>query len=130
MFHNKKSAKQLLAEANSEVEQISAAQAIDLIDDDSIVFVDVRETGEAEQGMVPGAVHAPRGMLEFYVDPESPMHKDLFAQDKKFVFYCGSGGRSALATGAVQRMGLEPVAHIAGGFPAWKEAGGPVGEKC
>ena len=92
MFHNKKSAKQLLAEANSEVEQISAAQAIDLIDDDSIVFVDVRETGEAEQGMVPGAVHAPRGMLEFYVDPESPMHKDLFAQDKKFVFYCGSGG--------------------------------------
>ena len=130
MFHNKKSAKQLLAEANSEVEQISAAQAIDLIDDDSIVFVDVRETGEAEQGMVPGAVHAPRGMLEFYVDPESPMHKDLFAQDKKFVFYCGSGGRSALATVAVQRMGLEPVAHIAGGFPAWKEAGGPVGEKC
>ena len=89
MFHNKKSAKQLLAEANSEVEQISAAQAIDLIDDDSIVFVDVRETGEAEQGMVPGAVHAPRGMLEFYVDPESPMHKDLAVSRKWWKFEDG-----------------------------------------
>jgi rhodanese-related sulfurtransferase len=129
MFHNKKSAKALLAEANSEVEQISAQEAIELIDDENTVFVDVREMSEAQQGMVPGAVHAPRGMLEFYVDPESPAHKDLFAQDKRFVFFCGSGGRSALATVAVQRMGLEPVAHIAGGFPAWKEAGGPVDEK-
>ncbi len=129
MFHNRKSARELLVEANSEVEQISAAEAIELIGDENTVFVDVRETGETDQGMVPGAVHAPRGMLEFYVDPESPMHKELFAEDKKFVFYCGSGGRSALSAVAVQRMGLEPVAHIAGGFPAWKEAGGPVGEK-
>ena len=129
MFHNRKSARELLVEANSEVEQISAAEAIELIGDENTVFVDVRETGETDQGMVSGAVHAPRGMLEFYVDPESPMHKELFAEDKKFVFYCGSGGRSALSAVAVQRMGLEPVAHIAGGFPAWKEAGGPVGEK-
>ena len=129
MFHNRKSTKELLVEANSEVEQISAAEAIELISDENTVFIDVRETGETDQGVVPGAVHAPRGMLEFYVDPESPMHKDVFAEDKKFVFYCGSGGRSALSAVAVQRMGLEPVAHIAGGFPGWKEVGGPVDGK-
>src|SRR3546814_15201412 len=79
--------------------------------------------------MIPGAVHAPRGMLEFWVDPESPYHRDVFASGKKFLFYCASGWRSALATQAVQRMGLEPVAHNGGGLTAWRESGGPVEEK-
>src|SRR3546814_19434439 len=80
--------------------------------------------------MIPGAVHAPRGMLEFWVDPESPYHRDVFASGKKFLFYCASGWRSALATQAVQRMGLEPVAHIGGGFTAGRESGGPVEKRA
>jgi len=75
---------------------------------------------------MPGAFHCPRGMLEFWVDPQSPYHKPVFAQDKKFVFFCAGGLRSALATQTAQRMGLKPVAHIQGGFGAWKKAGGPV----
>ena len=88
---------------------------------------DVRELDR--DGMIPGALHAPRGMLEFWVDPASPYHRDVFANGKKFVFYCASGWRSALAAETLQDMGLEPVAHIEGGFTAWKEAGGPVGER-
>ena len=129
MSDGRKSAKEFLAEANAQIEQMSAADAVSLQEDGNIVFVDVRETGEVEQGMIPGAEHAPRGMLEFIVDPEGPAHRDVFAQDKKFVFYCGSGGRSALAGATARRMGLKSVAHIPGGFPAWKEAGGPVGNK-
>jgi rhodanese-related sulfurtransferase len=129
MSDDSKSAKDLLAEANSQIEQMSAADAVSQSEDENIVFVDVRETGEAEQGMIPGAEHAPRGMLEFYIDPASPAHQSVFAQGKKFVFYCGSGGRSALAGATARRMGLKSVAHIPGGFPAWKEAGGPVGNK-
>ena len=78
--------------------------------------------------MIPGAFHAPRGMLEFWVDPESPYHKDIFASGKTFVFYCRSGQRSALATKTVRDMGLEAVCHIEGGFTAWTEAGAPVAE--
>ena len=129
MSDEKKSAKELLAEANSQIEQMSAADAVCQFEDENIVFVDVRETGETEQGIIPGAEHAPRGMLEFIVDPEGPAHRNVFAKDKKFVFYCGSGGRSALAGATARRMGLKSVAHIPGGFPAWKEAGGPVGNK-
>lgn len=128
MYHGKKRVKDLLAEANEKIEQIPAEEAINLIDDEKIVFVDVRETDETANGMIPNAFHAPRGMLEFYIDPESPAHKKDFAQDKKFIFYCGSGGRSALSALTVQRMGLEPVAHIPGGFPAWKNAGGPTSD--
>ena len=79
--------------------------------------------------MIPGAVHAPRGMLEFWFDPGSPYHRDVFAQDKSYVLYCASGWRSALATRALQEMGFERVSHVGGGFTAWKEAGGPVAEK-
>jgi rhodanese-related sulfurtransferase len=75
---------------------------------------------------VPGAFHCPRGMLEFWIDPQSPYHKPVFAQDKKFVFFCAGGLRSALAAQTAQRMGLKPVAHIKGGFGAWKRLGGPV----
>ena len=77
-------------------------------------------------GKVPGAFHCPRGMLEFWIDPESPYHKPQFARGQEFVFFCAGGWRSALAAQTAQRMGLKPVAHIRGGFGAWKTAGGPV----
>ena len=92
-----------------------------------MTLVDLRDIRELErEGVIPGAFHAPRGMLEFWVDPESPYFKPVFGTGNKFVFFCAGGLRSALATQQVQRMGLEPVAHIAGGFGAWKQAGGPV----
>jgi rhodanese-related sulfurtransferase len=82
------------------------------------------------EGIIPGAFHAPRGMLEFWVDPESPYHKPLFAQDKQYVLFCAMGWRSALATRTLQDMGLSKVAHIEGGFTAWKDKGAPVAEKA
>lgn len=121
--------KQLVEAAKKEIEEISAEDAIGLLDDENVVIVDIRDVRElAREGKIPGAVHAPRGMLEFWVDPASPYHKDVFAQDKKYVFHCASGWRSALATQAVQNMGLKPVAHIESGFSGWKKAGGPVEE--
>jgi rhodanese-related sulfurtransferase len=94
------------------------------------VFVDLRDVRELDhEGMVPDAFHAPRGMIEFWVDPESPYHKDIFASGKTFVFYCRSGWRSALSTKTVQDMGLDNVCHIGGGFGAWMEAEGPVVER-
>ncbi len=121
----------LVAAANAEIETISAQDAIARRDDADVVLVDIRDIRELwRDGAVPGALHAPRGMLEFWVDPESPYHKDVFASPKRFVFFCGGGLRSALATKAVQDMGLETVCHIEGGFGAWKKAGGPVEEKA
>ncbi len=123
----KKGTRQLLAEAIAEIETISAEEAIALHGDENAVIVDLRDIRERERhGAIPGAFHAPRGMLEFWVDPESPSHKDVFASGKRFIFHCAGGGRSALATKTVQDMGLAPVCHIEGGFSAWKEAGGPV----
>ena len=119
--------KQLIEDAEREVETLSAAQAIALCNDPDVVLVDLRDIRELQrEGKVPGAFHAPRGMLEFWVDPDSPYHKPVFASGKRFVFYCQSGWRSALATQAVQRMGLPRVAHVGGGFTAWKAAGGTV----
>jgi rhodanese-related sulfurtransferase len=92
-----------------------------------VVIIDIRDVRELQRdGKIPGSFHCPRGMLEFWIDPSSPYHKDVFAQDKKFVFHCASGWRSALATQVAQRMGLKPVAHIESGFTGWKKAGGPV----
>src|SRR5690606_39226020 len=91
------------------------------------VFVDLRDPRELErEGRIPGSLHAPRGMLEFWIDPESPYHKPVFSSGKTFVFYCAAGWRSSLATKTAQDMGLVPVKHIEGGFSAWKEAGLPV----
>ena len=119
--------KQLVQQAKSEIEEISAEDAIKLLDDDNVLIVDIRDVRELPRdGKIPGSFHAPRGMLEFWIDPASPYFKDIFAQDKKFVFHCASGWRSALATQIVQKMGLKPVAHIDSGFKGWKEAGGPV----
>lgn len=92
-----------------------------------MTFIDLRDPRELErEGRMPGAFHCPRGMLEFWVDPESPYHKPVFAEDKRFIFFCAGGWRSALAAQIAQRMGLQPVAHIRGGFGAWRKANGPV----
>src|SRR5262245_3997463 len=117
----------LVAAAEREIETLSVGDALALHGADDVVFVDLRDIRELDRdGRVPGAFHCPRGMLEFWIDPTSKYHKPEFGQDKRFVFFCAAGGRSALATQAAQRMGLRPVAHIRGGFGAWKAAGGPV----
>ena len=119
--------KSLLAEANASIETLGAAEAAKLAGRDDVVFIDLRDPRELErEGRMPGAFHCPRGMLEFWIDPDSPYAKPVFQQDKKFVFFCGGGWRSALAAAAAQDMGLQPVAHIDGGFGAWVKAGGPV----
>ncbi len=126
----KKGYQALIDEAMEGIETLPVEAAIALHDDPGVVFVDLRDVRELErEGMVPGAFHAPRGMIEFWVDPDSPYHKEIFASGKRFVFYCHAAWRSALATHQVQEMGLAPVCHIAGGFDAWKKAGGPVGAK-
>ncbi|GGE83215.1 rhodanese-like domain-containing protein [Stappia taiwanensis] len=123
----RKGYKALVDEANAAIETLGAREAIALTGDPGTVLVDIRDIRELErEGRVPGAVHAPRGMLEFWVDPDSPYFKPVFGEDKRFVFFCAAGWRSALATKTVQDMGLAPVAHIDGGFGAWKAAGGPV----
>ncbi len=123
----KKGIKELVADAEAVIETISAETAIEIAQQDDVELIDIRDIRELQrEGTVPGAKHAPRGMLEFWVDPDSPYHKPLFASGKKFVLYCASGWRSALATRALQEMGLEPVCHTSGGFTAWKKAGGSV----
>jgi rhodanese-related sulfurtransferase len=123
----KKGYRELLDEANAEIEAVSPDEAAALLDDDETVFVDLRDPREIERdGNIPGARHCTRGMLEFWIDPESPYHKPWFASGKSFVFFCAGGWRSALATKTAQDMGLTPVKHILGGFTAWKAAGLPV----
>lgn len=117
----------MVKEAKNAIEEIPPEEAVKLHGNPDIVLVDIRDPRELERdGRVPGAFHAPRGMLEFWIDPESPYHKPVFAQDKRFVFFCAGGLRSALAAQTAARMGLAPVAHVAGGFSAWKKAGGAV----
>lgn len=119
--------KALIAEAEAEIETIDVEQARALHGSGEVQFVDLRDPRELErEGWMPGAFHCPRGMLEFWIDPESPYHKEVFDQEKKYVFFCAGGWRSALAAQIAQRMGLKPVAHIRGGFGAWKRSGGPV----
>jgi len=119
--------KSLLDEANAEIETVSATDAIKLAADDGVVIVDVRDPREIERdGRIPGAFPCTRGMLEFWIDPASPYAKPIFQQDKKFIFHCAGGLRSALAAKTAQDMGLKPVAHMGGGFAAWRDSGGPV----
>ncbi len=126
----KKTVKQMVEEATSRIETLSIDQALSLHGTDAVTFVDIRDVRELErEGQVPGAVHVPRGMLEFWIDPESPYHKDLFASGDKFVFFCAAGWRSALATDTARDMGLENICHIEGGFTAWKKAEGPIEER-
>lgn len=119
--------KALFAEAEADIETLDVAAAASLHGTDNVVFIDLRDPRELErEGRLPGAFHCPRGMLEFWIDPESPYAKPVFQEDKRFVFFCAGGWRSALAAKTAQDMGLKPVAHIAGGFGAWKAAGSPV----
>ena len=113
--------------AEREIEKLPAEEAIKLLGRNDVVFVDIRDIRELKrEGRIPGAFHCPRGMLEFWVDPKSKYHKPVFADEKKFIFFCAGAKRSALATQTAQQMGLKPVAHLAGGFEAWKAAGGPI----
>lgn len=122
--------RQLLDESLAQIRTLQPAEAIGMHGRADVVFVDLRDPRELErEGILPGAVHCPRGMLEFWIDPASPYHKPVFAEDKAFVFFCAGGWRSALAAKTAQDMGLKPVAHIHGGFKAWREAGGPAEKK-
>ena len=116
--------KQLIDNALAEVETLEIEDAESFLEDSDTLFVDLRDPRELErEGKIPNALHAPRGMLEFWVDPTSPYHKDAFASGKRIIFYCQSGWRSALATKAVQDMGLERVCHIGEGYRGWKDSG-------
>lgn len=121
-----KSSKEMVAAANAAVDTLSVEEAKQLVGRDDVLFVDVRERQEVEQGKVPGAVHAPRGLLEFHADPESPLHKPELASGKRLVVYCGSGGRSALAAQTLKDMGIDKVANMLGGFGGWQQGGGPI----
>ena len=119
--------KALLDEANAEIKTLSAAEAIEAAKGDDVVIVDIRDPREIErEGRIPGAFACTRGMLEFWIDPQSPYAKPIFQEDKKFIFHCAGGMRSALAAKTAHDMGLRPVAHLGGGFAAWRDAGGAV----
>lgn len=119
--------KDMVKEARSRINELTADEAIRLIGDSDALIIDIRDIRERERdGFIEHSFHAPRGMLEFWIDPDSPYHKPVFAQDKHFIFHCASGWRSALAADVATKMGLKPVSHIAGGFTAWKQAGGAV----
>jgi rhodanese-related sulfurtransferase len=123
----KKGYKTLLAEADAIVPALEVEEARALQGQEGTVFVDLRDPREIErEGKMPGAFHCPRGMLEFWIDPECPYHKPIFGEDKRFVFFCAGGWRSALAAKTAIEMGLQPVAHLKGGFGAWKKAGAPT----
>jgi rhodanese-related sulfurtransferase len=126
----KRGFKQLIADAMQRIRTESVADAQAKLGDPNVVFVDIREAAELDrEGTIPGAFHAPRGMLEFWVDPDSPYHKRVFGPDKQLVLFCQSAWRSALATAALQDMGVASVSHIEGGFSAWKQAGAPIAER-
>ena len=124
-----RSAMDLVAEADDAVRTLEVGEAGALHGSDDAVFIDLRDIREvAKTGKIAGAHHVPRGMLEFWIDPQSPYHKPFFAEDRTFVFYCAGGWRSALAAKTAQDMGLQPVAHIKGGMKAWLDANLPIEE--
>ena len=117
----------LITQAMAQVETVPLSQAKAFLEDTNTVFVDIRDIRELErEGMIPNALHAPRGMLEFWVDPDSPYFKPIFGEGKRLVLYCASAWRSALATETLQRMGVPGVCHLEGGFTAWKAAELPI----
>jgi rhodanese-related sulfurtransferase len=121
---------ELIANAMAQIETVPLEQAQKLLEDENAVFVDIRDVRELERdGMIPNAIHAPRGMLEFWVDPDSPYYKPVFGEGKRMVLYCASAWRSALATETLQKMGLPGICHLEGGFSAWKQAQLPVVKK-
>ncbi len=123
----KKGYQQLIAEAEAQIETVSAADAISAQDEEGVVIIDLRDVRERKrEGYIASSVHVPRGMLEFWVDPDSPYYKDIFTTDRRLILHCSLGWRSALATKTLQDMGFTNAAHIDGGFKAWKEEGGAV----
>ncbi len=121
---------ELIQAAMAEIETLSLEEAQQLLNDPNTVFIDIRDVRELErEGMIPNALHAPRGMLEFWADPDSPYYKPIFGEDKKLILYCASAWRSSLATQTLQRMGVPDVCHLEGGFGAWKKANLPTVEK-
>jgi rhodanese-related sulfurtransferase len=120
----------LIAQAMAQIETLPLEQAHRLLGDENVIFVDIRDVRELErEGMIPNAIHAPRGMLEFWVDPDSPYYKPVFGEGKRLVLYCASAWRSALAAEILQKMGVPHVCHLEGGFSAWKKAELPIAEK-
>lgn len=120
------SAAGLVASARARIEEVGTQDAIKMVDDPDVVIVDLRDVRERERtGFIPGSFHCPRGMAEFWVDPESPYFKDVFAQDKTFLFHCASGWRSALTFATLNDMGFA-CAHLRDGFSTWEKTGGPV----
>src|SRR5262245_35410758 len=127
----RKGFRQLVDEAKARITTIGLPEARARLGRDDVVFIDLRDIRELErEGMIPGAFHCPRGMLEFWLDPESPYHKDIFSSGKEFIFYCNGAWRSALAADVAKQMGLEPVVEMDGGFTAWKNAGYPVADRA
>ncbi len=121
----------MVDEAKLRIKTIGLDEAKECHGRDDVFFEDLHEVRELErEGMIPGAFHCPRGMLEFWIDPESPYHKEVFASGKEFVFYCNAGWRSALAADVAQQMGLPRVLDLGDGFTAWKEAGLPAAERA
>lgn len=125
MAKMKTSAAEMVAAGRARIEEIETADLIAMVDDPSVVIVDIRDPRERQRGHIPGSFHAPRGMIEFWVDPDSPYFKPIFGEDKKFVFHCASGWRSAITVATLQDMGFE-AAHLKEGFSTWAEHGGPI----
>ena len=123
----RKSAAEMVADARARIDEVETADLIAALDDPDLVIVDIRDVRErARSGYIPGSVHAPRGMVEFWVDPESPYHKEVFADEgKRYVFHCASGWRSALTVATLRDMGFE-ASHLKEGFSDWERRGGPV----
>ena len=123
----KKGCKQLVEEASARIKTLSLDEARQKHGQPGVLFVDIRDVRELQrEGTIPDALHAPRGMLEFWVDPESPYFKEVFSESKEIVLFCQSAWRSALATAALQDMGLDGVCHFESGFGGWKKSGGPT----
>lgn len=121
--------KTMLAEANAVIDTVAVHDAVNYLEDPDVVFIDVRDDSERrKEGRIPGTVHAPRGFLEFFADPQSPMHNPVFVSGKRLILFCATGGRSTLATKTLVDMGVPNVAHFAGGFSAWRAAGGAISE--
>ena len=122
----KKTVKSMVAEAKSKINEIDAKEAIKLFEDENVIFIDIRDIRERQKlGVIPGSFHAPRGMLEFWIDPESPYFKDIFNTNKKYIFHCAAGWRSALAVSTLKDMGFE-ASHITDGFSGWVNEKGPI----
>ena len=121
-----KSAAQLVQEARANIDNLTPDQVQAELDSGKAVLVDIRDSAELAGGVIPGAIHASRGLLEFHADPASPMHKAELDPSRRVILHCASGGRSALAGQTLKNMGYTNVGHLDGGFKAWQAAGKPV----